>query len=415
MEFKNPIFFILLLALVPYILWYVLKYKRSLPSLKVPETVKYRMAPKSFRLYLFHVPFLLRLVLFTLVVCILARPQSKHTWSDTDVEGIDIMLAVDVSTSMLAQDFKPNRVEALKAIAQQFIERRPNDNMGLTIFAGEAYTQCPLTTDHAVLMNLYSSVDCNMAARGIIDDGTAIGDGIMNAILRLKDSQAKSKVIILLTDGVNNSGNISPTTAAEIAQKYGIRIYDVDMENGYLHEKKQIEITNSSYVTISHNRKYLYSITDFGVESYKIIQGGDLEPISMVSINGMRGSHLSTDYNDEYLFVCSYHDGKITLGAVSGYCAGLLPAGAVISNGPCADPTTVCGNYVWNLCCNTSYQCAFTAAYGKWTLVWDAGITDKVGTNLTEAQAKTGWGTAVPVKLADKRACKDVACSVCKE
>lgn len=227
MEFKNPIFFILLLALIPYILWYVFKYKRSLPSLKVPETVKYRMAPKSFRLYLFHVPFLLRLALFTLVICILARPQSKHTWSDTDVEGIDIMLAVDVSTSMLAQDFKPNRVEALKVIAQQFIERRHNDNIGLTIFAGEAYTQCPLTTDHAVLMNLYNSADCNMAARGIIDDGTAIGDGIMNAILRLKDSQAKSKVIILLTDGVNNSGNISPQTAAEIAQKYDIRIYTI--------------------------------------------------------------------------------------------------------------------------------------------------------------------------------------------
>ena len=227
MEFKNPIFFIPLLALIPYILWYVLKYKRSLPSLKVPETVKYRMAPKSFRLYLFHVPFLLRLALFTLVICILARPQSKHTWSDTDVEGIDIMLAVDVSTSMLAQDFKPNRVEALKVIAQQFIERRHNDNIGLTIFAGEAYTQCPLTTDHAVLMNLYNSADCNMAARGVIDDGTAIGDGIMNAILRLKDSQAKSKVIILLTDGVNNSGNISPQTAAEIAQKYGIRIYTI--------------------------------------------------------------------------------------------------------------------------------------------------------------------------------------------
>ena len=227
MEFKNPIFFILLLALIPYILWYILKYKKSLPSLKVPETVKYKMAPKTFRLYLFHVPFLLRLALFTLVVCILARPQSKHTWSDTDVEGIDIMLAVDVSTSMLAQDFKPNRVEALKVIARQFIEKRPNDNIGLTIFAGEAYTQCPLTTDHAVLMNLYNNADCNMAARGIIDDGTAIGDGIMNAILRLKDSQAKSKVIILLTDGVNNSGNISPLTSAEIAKKYGIRIYTI--------------------------------------------------------------------------------------------------------------------------------------------------------------------------------------------
>lgn len=233
MEFKNPIFFLLLLVLVPYIVWYVMRFKQSLPSLKVPDTTKYVKVPKTFRLYLLHVPFLLRLALISLVVCILARPQSKHSWSDTDVEGIDIMLAVDVSTSMLAQDFKPNRVEALKEIAQRFIEKRPNDNMGLTMFAGEAYTQCPLTTDHAVLMNLYNSVDCNMAARGIIDDGTAIGDGIMNAILRLKDSQAKSKVIILLTDGVNNSGNISPQTAAEIAKKYGIRIYTIGIgKNG---------------------------------------------------------------------------------------------------------------------------------------------------------------------------------------
>ena len=227
MEFKNPLFFLLLLVLVPYIVWYVLRFKQSLPSLKVPDTTKDVKVPKTFRLYLMHMPFLLRLILMSLVVCILARPQSRHSWSNTDVEGIDIMLAVDVSTSMLAQDFKPNRVEALKEIAQRFIEKRPNDNMGLTMFAGEAYTQCPLTTDHTVLMNLYNSVDCNMAARGIIDDGTAIGDGIMNAILRLKESQAKSKVIILLTAGVNNSGNISPQTAAEIAKKYGIRIYTI--------------------------------------------------------------------------------------------------------------------------------------------------------------------------------------------
>ena len=227
MEFKNPLFFLLLLVLVPYIVWYVLRFKQSLPSLKVPDTTKYVKVPKTFRLYLMHMPFLLRLILMSLVVCILARPQSRHSWSNTDVEGIDIMLAVDVSTSMLAQDFKPNRVEALKEIAQRFIEKRPNDNMGLTMFAGEAYTQCPLTTDHTVLMNLYNSVDCNMAARGIIDDGTAIGDGIMNAILRLKESQAKSKVIILLTDGVNNSGNISPQTAAETAKKYGIRLHTI--------------------------------------------------------------------------------------------------------------------------------------------------------------------------------------------
>ena len=227
MEFKNPYFFLLLLVLLPYIVWYVLKFKKSLPSLKVPDTTKYANALKSFRLYLLHVPFVLRILLIFLVVCILARPQSKHSWSNTDVEGIDIMLAVDVSTSMLAQDFKPNRVEALKEVAKRFIDKRPNDNIGLSMFAGEAYTQCPLTADHVVLMNLYNSVDCNMAARGIIDDGTAIGDGIMNAVLRLRESEAKSKVIILLTDGVNNSGNISPLTAAEIAKKYGIRIYTI--------------------------------------------------------------------------------------------------------------------------------------------------------------------------------------------
>ena len=227
MEFKNPLFFLLLIGLVPYIVWYVMKYKQSLPSLKVPDATKYACVPKSFRIYLLHVPFSLRLLLLALFVCVLSRPQSKHSWNDTDVEGIDIMLAVDVSTSMLAQDFKPNRVEALKSIAQKFIEKRPNDNIGLSMFAGEAYTQCPLTTDHAVLMSLYNNADCNMAMRGIIDDGTAIGDGIMNAILRLKDSEAKSKVIILLTDGVNNSGNISPLTAAEIARKYGIRIYTI--------------------------------------------------------------------------------------------------------------------------------------------------------------------------------------------
>ena len=140
MEFKNPLFFLLLLVLVPYIVWYVMRFKQSLPSLKVPDTTKYVKVPKTFRLYLMHLPFLLRIILISLVVCILARPQSRHSWSNTDVEGIDIMLAVDVSTSMLAQDFKPNRVEALKEIAQRFIEKRPNDNIGLTMFAGEAYT-----------------------------------------------------------------------------------------------------------------------------------------------------------------------------------------------------------------------------------------------------------------------------------
>jgi Ca-activated chloride channel family protein len=224
MILKNPYFLLLLFALIPYILWYILKNKKSQPALKMPATTKYRYVPKSFRLYLMNVPFFLRIILFVLVVIILARPQTKHTWSDTDVEGIDIMLAVDVSTSMLAEDFEPNRVEGVKEVAQKFIAKRTNDNIGLTFFAGEAYTQCPLTTDHAVLMSLYNNADCQMALRGTINDGTAIGDGIMNSLLRLRDSKAKSKVVILLTDGVNNSGNISPMTAAEIAKKENVRI-----------------------------------------------------------------------------------------------------------------------------------------------------------------------------------------------
>lgn len=227
MVFKNPYVFILLIAIIPYILWYIFKNKKSMPSLKMPATAKYRYAPKTFRIYLMFLPFLLRIALFVLVVIILARPQSKHTWSDTDVEGIDIMLSVDVSTSMLAEDFSPNRVEALKEIAQKFIDKRSNDNIGLTFFAGEAYTQCPLTTNHSVLMALYNGADCQMAANGTINDGTAIGDGIMNSLLRLRESKAKSKVVILLTDGVNNSGNISPLTAAEIAKKNKVRIYTI--------------------------------------------------------------------------------------------------------------------------------------------------------------------------------------------
>lgn len=227
MEFKNPYFFVLLLLLVPYIIWYVLKFKKSQPSMRIPEVAKYRYVHRSWRIYLMPLPFILRIVSFVLTVCILARPQSRYDWNDTDVEGIDIMLSVDVSTSMLTQDFKPNRVEALKEIAQRFIEKRPNDNIGLTFFAGEAYTQCPLTTDHAMLMNLYNGADDRMAERGILADGTAIGDGIMNSLLRLRESKAKSKVIILLTDGVNNSGNISPLTAAEIAKKQGVRIYTI--------------------------------------------------------------------------------------------------------------------------------------------------------------------------------------------
>ena len=173
------------------------------------------------------VPMALRCIAFILIVVALARPQTRNAWNEKTVEGIDIMLAMDVSTSMLAEDLKPNRIEAAKAVAGEFIADRPNDNIGLTIFAGEAFTQCPMTTDHASLLNLLQNVRTDIAARGLIEDGTAIGMGLANAVSRLKDSKAKSKVVILLTDGSNNRGDISPSTAAEIAKSLGIRVYTI--------------------------------------------------------------------------------------------------------------------------------------------------------------------------------------------
>lgn len=172
-------------------------------------------------------PMLLRIIVFVLVVVILARPQTHSNWGSRTVEGIDIMLAMDVSTSMLAEDLKPNRIEAAKSVASEFISGRPDDNIGLTIFAGEAFTQCPMTTDHTSLINLLQNVRTDIAARGLIEDGTAIGMGLANAVSRLKDSKTKSKVVILLTDGSNNRGDISPLTAANIAKSLGIRVYTI--------------------------------------------------------------------------------------------------------------------------------------------------------------------------------------------
>ena len=227
MEFANKEYFALLLLLIPYILWYFLYRKNSEPTLRMSATAMYRYAAKSWRIRIMHLPMLLRCVAFVMLVCIMARPQTHNSWDNKQVEGIDIMLVMDVSTSMLAEDLKPNRMEAAKSVAAEFISDRPNDNIGLTIFAGEAFTQCPMTTDHASLLNLLHTVRTDIAARGIISDGTAIGMGIANAVSRLKDSKAKSKVAILLTDGSNNMGDISPLTSAQIAKSFGIRVYTI--------------------------------------------------------------------------------------------------------------------------------------------------------------------------------------------
>ncbi len=227
MEFANKEYLFLLLLIIPYLVWYVMFRKKSEPTLRMSDTFAFNYAPKSWRVKLMPLQLLLRIVTFTLIVIVLARPQTSNSWKNKSVEGIDIMLAIDVSTSMLAEDLKPNRIEAAKAVASEFIIGRPNDNIGLSIFAGEAFTQCPMTTDHASLLNLLQNVRTDIAARGLISDGTAIGMGLANAVTRLKGSKAKSKVVILLTDGSNNMGDISPMTAAEIAQSLGIRVYTI--------------------------------------------------------------------------------------------------------------------------------------------------------------------------------------------
>lgn len=227
MEFANKEYFVLLLLLLPYIIWYLLYRRKSEPTMRVSDTHAYMYAPMSWRQRIVHAPMLLRCVCFVMLVCVLARPQTHNAWDNKSVEGIDIMLAMDVSTSMLAADLKPNRIEAAKNVAAEFISGRPNDNIGLTIFAGEAFTQCPMTTDHKSLLNMLMSVRTDIAASNTISDGTAIGMGLASAVARLKSSKAKSKVIILLTDGSNNMGDISPMTSAEIAKSMGIRIYTI--------------------------------------------------------------------------------------------------------------------------------------------------------------------------------------------
>mgnify|MGYP001007736199 CR=1 FL=1 len=222
MSFKNPEYLFFLLLLIPIVYWYIREMHKSDASLQISSHRNLQTKQKSLKIKLLHVPFILRSLAILMVVIALARPQASNSWRTESTEGIDIMIALDISGTMMAEDLKPNRLEAAKNVASQFILSRPNDNIGLVVFASESFTQCPLTTDHAVLINLFNGVNY-----GLIDDGTAIGLGLANAVNRIKESKAKSKVIILLTDGSNNRGDIAPITAAEIAQSFGIRVYAI--------------------------------------------------------------------------------------------------------------------------------------------------------------------------------------------
>jgi len=250
MEFANKEYLLLLLLLIPYLVWYLMYRKKSEPTMRMSDTFAFRYAPKSWRQRLLHVQPLLRILAFVMLVVAMARPQTQNSWKNKTIEGIDIMLAIDVSTSMLAEDLKPNRLEAAKQVAAEFISGRPDDNIGLSIFAGEAFTQCPMTTDHSSLLNLLQNVRTDIAQRGLIEDGTAIGMGLANAVSRLKDSKAKSKVVILLTDGSNNRGDISPMTAAEIAKSLGIRVYTVGVGTNKVAPYPMVVAGGVQYVNI---------------------------------------------------------------------------------------------------------------------------------------------------------------------
>lgn len=220
--FLHPEFFWVLLLIPVYVAWYIWKRRTLNATVQMSSLRPFDGMKQSWKSYFRHAPMVLRMLALVAAVAVMARPQSTDSYKDEKTEGIDIMMSVDISGSMLAIDFKPNRLEAAKSVATNFIANRPNDNIGLVIFAGESFTQCPLTTDHAVLTNLMQDIHTEM-----LIGGTAVGSGLATAVTRLKDSKAKSKVVILLTDGVSNSGSIAPLKAAQIAQTFGIRVYTI--------------------------------------------------------------------------------------------------------------------------------------------------------------------------------------------
>ena len=258
--FANPKLLWGLLIIPAAIVWYIFRHKKQEASVRYSDTTGFDNLPRSWKVYARHLLFALQLAALALLIVAMARPQSSSTSQTSNIEGIDIILAQDISGSMLARDFKPDRLEASKQVAADFVEGRPTDRMGLVVFAGESFTQGPLTTDHGVMLNMLKELKS-----GMIEDGTAIGDGLATAINRLKDSEAISKVIILLTDGMNNAGSVDPYTAAEMAKLYGIRVYTVGVGSygtapfpvqtifGVQYQQMKVEIDEKLLATIANS------------------------------------------------------------------------------------------------------------------------------------------------------------------
>ena len=303
MQFASP-YFLWLLAVIPLmVVYYVWRTRQGGASIQVSTIDGVAEAPRTVRYYLRHLPFALRCAAVALLIVALARPQSVDEGSTSNTEGIDIVLAIDISTSMLAQDLQPDRIQAAKQVAGNFITDRPGDRIGLVAFAGEAFTQSPLTTDQGTLQTLLGRL-----RSGVVEDGTAIGNGLATAINRLRESDAKSKVIILLTDGVNNRGEIAPVMAAEIAKEQGIRVYTIGVGSRGTAPTPAIDMFgNMTFVQakVEIDEKTLQEIADATGGRY--FRATDNEKLRAIydEINRLEKSKVEvadfTTYTEEYL------------------------------------------------------------------------------------------------------------------
>lgn len=302
MHFMHPGLLWLLLLIIPLTVWHVLKDHKSDPSLRLPTTQAFDTMPRSWKEWMRHVLFAIEMLALACLVIILARPQSSNSWSKTDIEGTDIVLSLDVSGSMLARDFSPNRLEAAKDVATKFVSNRTSDNIGLVVFAGEAFTQVPMTNDIATLVNHIGELQI-----GMLEDGTAVGDGLATAINRIKDGKAKSKSIILLTDGSNNTGVVGPLTAAKIAAKYGIKVYAIgvgtmgeapyptmDFAGNITYTRQKVEIDEKSLQEIARTTGGKY----FRATSKSVLKDifSEIDTLEKTRMDVQRHSQMDDNY-----------------------------------------------------------------------------------------------------------------------
>ena len=306
-SFNNPeLFFLLILPLV-HALWYFFS-KNNIENVLIFSNITFFRSEKSIKEILIHFPYLLQILSICLIIVSLARPQTTNSWEENKTEGIDIIIAMDISGSMLAQDLKPNRLDASKKIAIDFISKRQNDRIGLVIFSGESFTQCPLTTDYNTLINLFNDIEY-----GMIDDGTAIGDGLGNSINRLIDSEAKSKIVILLTDGENTKGKISPLTASDIAasDSVKIKVYTIGVgTKGMAKSPVAIDLNGRfvyDYVEVKIDEKTLTEIANkTGGEYFRATNNESLEgiynTIDKLETSEIESVKFNTKTEEFYLF-----------------------------------------------------------------------------------------------------------------